>query len=199
MCGGKSAVTSIDAVRRVDPDAAGVEVQLAADPAGQERLGPAIFGVADDRMTDRRHVRAKLVGAAGQRLQLDPGGAVAGAVDDPPARAGRRAILLVDMHLLAAGAGLLGERGVDQALVERGHADDQRPIDLARGPAGEGLGEMACGPRGLARRATRRTCPCRGDGRAWAGCPHRRPARRAGGRDAGGSWSRPASRGPEAC
>ena len=36
-------------------------------------------------MADRRHVRAQLVRAAGQRLQLDPGGAVAGAVDHPPA------------------------------------------------------------------------------------------------------------------
>ena len=65
----------------IDADAARVEVHLAADPAGQERRRAAIFAVADDRMADRRHVDAQLVGAAGERLQLDPGGAVAGALD----------------------------------------------------------------------------------------------------------------------
>ena len=94
-----------------------MEVELAADPAGQERLRPAIFGIADDRVADRRHVRAQLVGAAGQRLQLDPGGAVAGAVDHPPAGLGRKPVLLADVHLLAAGARLLGERRIDHALV----------------------------------------------------------------------------------
>ena len=87
-----SAVTSIvPPSGRVDLEAPRVEVKLAADPAGQERFGPAIFGVADDRMADRRHVRAQLVRAAGQRLQLDPGGAVAGAVDHPPAGLRRQA------------------------------------------------------------------------------------------------------------
>ena len=114
-----------------------MKVKLAADPAGEEGVGPAIFGVADDRVADRRHMGAKLVGAAGQRLQLDPGGAIAGPVDQPVAGLGGKAVLLVDMHFLAARSGLLGERGVDQAFLQRGHADDHRPIDFARGAARE--------------------------------------------------------------
>ena len=61
-----------------------------------------------------------------------------------------RPCFIVDMHFLAAGAGLLGERRVDQPLIGIGHPDDQRPIDLARGAPGKGLGEMprrARGPR----------------------------------------------------
>ena len=45
-------------VGSVDLQPAGMKVELAADPAGQERVRTAIFGVADDRMTEMRHVRA---------------------------------------------------------------------------------------------------------------------------------------------
>src|SRR5687768_18513528 len=93
------------AVGMVDPEAAGVEMELAADRAGQERLLAGIFAVADDRVADRRHVDAQLMGAAGIRLKLDPGGAVAGALDDPVAGARGLAAGFVDMHLLAARAG----------------------------------------------------------------------------------------------
>ena len=135
------------AVGPVDPEATRVQVHLATDPAGQEGIGPAIFGIADDRMPDRRHVRAKLVGAPGERLELDPRRAIAGNVDGAESGPRGKAILLVDMHFLAAAAGLLGERGVNLAFLGRGHADHQRPIDFARGAAGEGLGEMAGGAR----------------------------------------------------
>jgi hypothetical protein len=63
------------------------------------------------------------------------------AVDHAVAGARGLAFLLVDVHLLAAGARLLGERQFDQALVDVRHADHQRPVDLARGTAGESLGE----------------------------------------------------------
>ena len=56
-------------------------------------------------------------------------------------------MLFADMHLLAAGARLLGQREVDQPFFERRHADDEGPVDLARGSAGESLGEMARRPR----------------------------------------------------
>ena len=46
------------AARSVDPEPARMQMQLAADPAGQHRLGSAIFGIANDRMANRRHVRA---------------------------------------------------------------------------------------------------------------------------------------------
>jgi hypothetical protein len=62
-------------------------------------------------VADRRHVDAQLMGAPGQRLELDPGGAVAGALDHPVAGPGGEPVPpFVDMHLLAAGARLLGER-----------------------------------------------------------------------------------------
>ena len=131
------------AVGMIDDQPARVEMHLAADRASQEGLGSAIFTVADDGMADRRHMHAQLVGAARQRLQLDPGGAVAGAVDNAVAGAGSEAFTaLVHHHLLAAAARLLGERQFDQAVVDVGHAGDQRPIDLARRAAGKALGKV---------------------------------------------------------
>src|SRR5690606_20752989 len=115
--------------------AARVEMHLATDRAGQEGVLPAIFAVAHDRMPDGGHVHAELVGAAGERLQLDPGGAVAGAIDHPVASLGRLAVLGIDVHLLAARARLLGERRVYRAVIDLGHADHQRPVDLLRRPA----------------------------------------------------------------
>ena len=134
-----------------------MEVHLAAHPAGQERRLPAIFAIADDRMADRRHVRAQLVRAAGQWLQLHPGGAIAGAFDHAVSAARGLAVLLVDVHLFAAGARLLAERQIDDAVVDRRHIDDQRPIDLARGAARKALGEEGGGARG-ARQQQRTRC-----------------------------------------
>ena len=108
------------ATRRIDPDPPRVQVELAADAARQEGLHPAIFRIADDRVSDRRHMCPQLVGASRERLQFDKRGAIAGAVDHPPASLGRKSVFVVDMHLLAAGAGLLGERRIDNALAESG-------------------------------------------------------------------------------
>src|SRR3712207_8924217 len=83
-------------------------------------------------MADRRHVDPELVGPPGMRLKLDPGGAIAGALDHPIARSGRLPAFLVDMHLLAAGAGLLGERQVDQPVRHRRYPGHKRPVDLDR-------------------------------------------------------------------
>src|SRR5690606_23831397 len=47
------------ALGRVDDQTAGVEMHLAADRAGQERVRPAIFAVADDRVADCRHMDAE--------------------------------------------------------------------------------------------------------------------------------------------
>ena len=100
-------------------------------------------------MADRRHMRAQLMRTPGHRLELDPRRARTGSVDLAITRAGRETVFLIDLHLLAARSGLLGERGVDHAFGGRRPADDQRPIDLARSAPGKDLGEM---PRG-ARRA----------------------------------------------
>ncbi len=130
------------AVRMVDHQPAGVEVHLAADAARKERIGPAVLAVADDRVADRRHVDAQLVGPPGQRLQLDPAGTVPGAVDHAIAAArGLAFARLVDHHLFAAGARLLGQRQVDHPVADLRHADHQRPIDLARGTARKALGK----------------------------------------------------------
>ncbi len=109
--------------------AAAVQMHLAADRAGQERTLAAIFSVADDRMSDRRHMDAQLVRAPGQRLKFDPRRAVPRALDHAITRF-RREAAVVDMHLLAARSRLLGERQVNLALLDVGHADDQRPIGL---------------------------------------------------------------------
>src|SRR5690242_11393485 len=92
------------AVWCIDPYPPRMQMELAADPAGQERLGPAIFRIADDRMPDRGHMRAQLVRSPGQRLKLEPCRAVAGPVDEPPAGLRRKPMLLADMHLLPARA-----------------------------------------------------------------------------------------------
>jgi hypothetical protein len=126
----------------LDAQAAGMEVELAADRAGQERGLSAILAIAHDRVADGRHVDAQLVGAAGERLKLDPGGAIARTVDHAIAGARGQAVLaFVDHHLFAARARLLGQRQFDHAVADFGNAHDQRPVDLARGAARESLGE----------------------------------------------------------
>ena len=129
------------AIGMVHADAARVQVHLAADPAGQERRRAAIFAVTDNGMADRRHMHAQLMGAPRKGLQLDPAAAVPRPFDHAVARACRLAVFLVDMHLLATGAGLLGDGQLDRAVVDRGHADDQRPVDLLGGAPRKGLGE----------------------------------------------------------
>jgi len=129
----------------VNPQLPGMKVKLAADAAGQEGLGPAIFCIADDRMANRSHVRAKLMRPAREGLKLNPGSAIARAVDHPPTGLGRKSVLLVDMHLLPTGSGLLGKRRVDHAFRGVRHSDNQSPIDFAGRPSGKCLGKMAGG------------------------------------------------------
>src|SRR3546814_10066333 len=88
-----------------------------------------IFAVADDRVADRRHMDAKLMRAAGERLKLDPRRAVAGAFDNPIARF-RDQPLVVDVHLFAARSGLLGERQVDFALRDVGDRSEEHTSEL---------------------------------------------------------------------
>ena len=80
--------------------------------------------------------------AAGQRLQFEPGGFLAHRIDDAVLGLGRLAALVVDMHLLAARTGLLGERRLDHAFLHIGYADHQRPVDLLGAAAREALGEI---------------------------------------------------------
>ena len=117
----------------VDTDAARVQMHFAADRARQKRVLAAIFAVADNGVANRGHMHAQLVGAAGIGLQFDPGGGVSGAFDDAITGAGRLAVLFIDMHFLAAAAGLLANGQVDETIGNVRHTDDQRPIHLARG------------------------------------------------------------------
>ncbi|MCY1181086.1 hypothetical protein D9M73_215710 [compost metagenome] len=121
------------AIGMVDANAPGMQVHFPRDIAGQERRLPAIFAVADDRVADRREMHAELVGAPGIGDQLQPRRGGARHLDHAVARARRAAFFLIDMHLLAAGAGLLGDRQFDHPVLDRRHADDQRPIGFPRG------------------------------------------------------------------
>ena len=55
---------------------------------------------------------------------------------------------MVDMHLLAARTGLLGERGFDHAFLDVGHAHHERPVDLLGAATREALGKEGCAARG---------------------------------------------------
>src|SRR3546814_15850627 len=68
------------AIGMIDADSPGMEVHFPADRAGQERVLAAIFTVPHDRVSDCRHMHAKLVRASGIGLQFDPAGAVSGAL-----------------------------------------------------------------------------------------------------------------------
>ena len=92
----------------INPNAARVQMHLPADRARQKGFLAAIFAIADDRMADRRHMHTQLMRAAGMGLQLYPGGAVARAFDEAITRAGGQALLLIELHLLATRARLLG-------------------------------------------------------------------------------------------
>ena len=81
------------------------------------------------------------MGAAGMRLQLDPGRAIARAFDNAVARSRGAAGLFIDAHFFAAGPRLFADRQVDKAVVDRRHTHNQRPINLARGSAGKCPGE----------------------------------------------------------
>ena len=117
---------------------------------------------------------AQLMGAAGQRLEFQPGDrrlAPAAAPFDAPARL-RRQAGGIDLHPPAARRVEPAERPVDQALLGPGAADDDRPIglgDLAlleqqaelfqrlvmapEHQAARGVAVEAMGERGLARQA----------------------------------------------
>ena len=138
-----------------------MQVQLAADaaaelgaPAVAEVLlaAAAVLAVADDRVADRGHMGAELVGAAGHRVERDPGGAGRGGVDHRVVGGGALGALGggdrvggEDEHLLAlaarAVAGRLDEAVADRAGARRGRAGDGSPVELAGGARLEGAGE----------------------------------------------------------
>ena len=105
--------------------------------------------------------------ASGIGLQLDPGGAVARPFDHAIARPRGQSFLLIDMHFLTAGSRLLGDRQFDHAILDRGYAHHQRPIDLARGAAGKGLGEMGGGAAGARQARCHRLALPRTDAHNW--------------------------------
>src|SRR3546814_15293658 len=100
-----------------------------------------LFSVPHDRVSDCRHLHAKLVRASGIGLQFDPAGAVSGALYNAVARACGKPFLLVHMHFFSSGARLLGKGKLDHAIIDGGHAYNQRPIDLTRRTAGKALCE----------------------------------------------------------
>ena len=131
------------AIGVVDNQAARVQVHLAADAAGQKRRRPPIFAIANNRMANRRHMDAQLMGSPGQRLQFNPCRRIARALQHPIAGARGGAMFgMIDKHLLAAGAGLLGKGQVDLTGIKIGNPRHQRPIYLARRTSSETDGEI---------------------------------------------------------
>ncbi len=107
-----------------------------------------IFGIADDRMADMIHVRAQLMRAPGHRLQRHPGELVRRRLHHRIIghRVARALVAMRgDAHDRIVLALLLGEIGRDAALLRLGHADHQRPIDLARRAVAECAGQMGRG------------------------------------------------------
>lgn len=117
----------------------------------------AIFAIAQNGMTQFRHMRAQLVGAAGDRLQRHPAQPCA---QEPQGEViglcplGIRVIAhlgRVDAHHLfafaaAAMARRLHQRIFDAALFRLRHARNDSPIDLAGVPVPERLGQRAGNP-----------------------------------------------------
>ncbi len=167
MCSGSGAVTTEPPAggRMRQRDRARVQVQLAADPAAELRApavaavllaAAAVLAVADDRVADRRHLGAELVGAAGDRLERQPGGAAGGGVDgrivgDRALRplGGGDAVEGDDEHLLGLAGGAmprrLDEAGADGAGARARRAGDRGPVDLAGAAGLEGAGERGRG------------------------------------------------------
>ena len=138
----------------------------------------AIFAVAQDRRAQRRAMRAQLMGAAGHRLEREPGDPVAGMGDGAVIGDGALAFLVVGTTRSPQLARQLGELLVDAALARFRRA---RPPPPNRSCASI-LPRKACGElrrrRGRCAPApARRWCPCRGGGRG-AGVPRRRSAAR---------------------
>ncbi len=91
-----------------------------------------------------RHVRAQLVGAAGHRLEREPGHLTRGGVDHGVIghRVARPLFAVArHAHERVVLAFLLGEERRDAALARLRHARDQRPVDFSRRPRAEGLGQ----------------------------------------------------------
>ena len=150
MCGGSGADTSITAAARVrHRDAAGQQMQLVLDAAGQlPVLDVEIFRIADDRIADMRHVRAQLMGAAGDRLERKPGELLRRRLHHRVIGHGVHGVFLAvlgDAHEGILLDLLLGEISRDAALRRLRHADHQRPIDLARRARAKGLGQRRGG------------------------------------------------------
>ena len=81
--------------------------------------------------------------------ELDPGGAVAGAVDHAVAGRGRLAVLARRRASSRRRCPAAWRAAASiSAVVDVGHADDQRPVDLLRRAAREALGEERRAARG---------------------------------------------------
>ena len=150
MCGGSGAVTSSQwpfgwRMRRLR---AWSIRRFGISPWLARRLA-AVFAVADDRRADRGHVRAQLVGAAGQRHQRDPRHRrrVIHRLEQRHRGFGVFVFVLVgDAHALAA----VGGRALDQAR----RRSCRRAAAARRWSAPSR--SCACRARGRRRRATRR-------------------------------------------
>ena len=125
-------------MRQRDP----ARVQLQLQAFGQLGGGLiAVFRITQNRMADRLHVGAQLVGAAGERAQRHPGRLLAGARQGDVFGVGwfGPELLGIGLHdQFAIADALLDQRHLDHALGRPGRTGDDGPIGLLRPSLGEG-------------------------------------------------------------
>ena len=144
MCGGSGAVTST-----VPPRGCGTAMRRASrcsrfcmPPGKLPVLLLEIFRIADDRMSDMRHVGAQLMRTARDRLQRHPGERACRCLHHRVVGhrvAGALVAVLRDAHERILLALLLGEEGRDAPLARLRHAGGERPVDFPRRARAEGL------------------------------------------------------------
>ena len=131
----------------------GVQMKIAGqalDQGGEGHVlvGFLVFFVAQDGRLDGDAVHAKLVGAAGERLQFQPGQLAGGVVQRLVVGDGAGAVRVVAFGgsgAFAAGAADALQRQVDAALDRNRTAGDDGPVGLVDVAAAEQRGQLAGG------------------------------------------------------
>ena len=134
----------------------GVQVKIAGqafDQCGEGHVlvGFLVFLVAQDGGLDGDAVDAELVGAAGERLQFEPGQLAGGVVEGLVVGDGAGAVGVVAVGgggAFAAGAADAFQGQVDAALDRDGAAGDDGPVGFLDVAAAEEGGELAGGAGG---------------------------------------------------
>ena len=109
-----------------------VQMHFAANTARKMRIFAAIFNIAQNRVTNGRHMHTQLVRAPCEREQLNPANPSACMFQHTVTGASALPLHLINKHFFAAAARLFRERQVNLALTNIGQPHYQRPIGFAR-------------------------------------------------------------------